>query len=68
MHKAAQGGQLEMIKFLALMFATKVNERDNNGCTMLHWATYMGHCEVTRYLIEEVKMDSQDRTKVCGVE
>ena len=68
MHKAAKGGQLEMIKFLALMFPTRVHERGNNAYTMLHWTAVKGHCEVARYLIEEVKMDPQDRTKVCGVE
>ena len=68
MHKAAEGGQLEMIKFLALMFATRVHERDSSDYTMLHCAARKGHCEVARYLIEELKMDPQDRTKVCGVE
>ena len=67
MHKAAEGGQLEMIKFLALMFATMVHERGIDGYTMLHWAAAKGHCEVARYLIEELKMDPQDRTKVCWV-
>ena len=68
MHKAAQGGQLEMIKFLSQTFATKVHERDSLGLTMLHSAAQNGHCEVARYLIEELKMDPQDRTEVCGVE
>ena len=68
MHQAAQGGQLEMIKFLSQTFATKVHERDSSGYTMLHWAAHMGHCEVARYLIEKVKMDPQDRDKVCEVE
>ena len=60
MHKAAEGGQLEMLKFFS--------QRTNSGYTMLHWAVQKGHCEVARYLIEEVKMDPQDRDKVCGVE
>ena len=68
MHKAAEGGQLEVIKFLSQKFATRVHERDNDGYTMLHWAAQMGRCEVARYLIKEVKMDPQVRTKVCGVE
>ena len=69
MHTAAVGGQLEMIKFLSQAIPTKVHERtSSNGYTILHWAAQMGHCEVARYLIEEVKMDPQDRTKVCGVE
>ena len=68
MHKAAEGGNLEMIKFLSQTFATKVHERDSDGYTMLHWAAQMGHCEAARYLIEKVKMDPQVRTKVCGVE
>ena len=68
MHKAAQGGQLEMIKFLSQTFPTMVRERDSNDGTMLHWATWRGHCEVARYLIEELKIDPQDRTKVRKVE
>ena len=67
MHMAAQGGQLEVIKFLSPMFGTRVNEKDNYGLTILHWAAKAGHCEVARYLIEELKMDPQDRDKVCGV-
>ena len=65
---AAVFGRLEVIKFLSQTFATMVHDRDNSGCTMLHRAALMGHCEVARYLIEEVKMDPQDRTKVCRVE
>ena len=68
MHMAAQGGQLEMIKYLSQTLATRLHERDNFGYTMLHWAARMGHYEVARYLIEDVKMDPQDRDKVCGVE
>ena len=68
MHLAAENGQLEVIKFLSQAYPTMVHERDSNGFTMLHWATGKGHCEVARYLIEEVKMDPQDRTKVCGME
>ena len=67
MHKAAEGGQLEMIKFLSPMFGTRVHEKDNFGFTVLHLAAQRGHCEVARYLIDELKMDPQDRDKVCGV-
>ena len=67
MHKAAQGGQLEVIKFLSPMFGSRVHEKDNDGLTILHWAAKAGHSEVARYLIEELKMDPQDRDKVCGV-
>ena len=68
MHKAAVGGELEVIIFLFPKFAAMVHETDSNGSTMLHLAAWGGHCEVARYLIEEMKMDPQDRTKVCGVE
>ena len=73
MRRAAEGGHLEMIKFLSQTFPnifslTMVHERDSNSVTMLHRAARMGHCEVARYLIGEVKMDPQDRTEVCGVE
>ena len=67
MHKAAAGGQLEVIKFLSPMFGVRVHEKNNNGSSMLHWAAQGGHCEVARYLIEELKMNPQDRDKVCGV-
>ena len=30
-------------------------------------AAKKGHCEVARYLIEELKLDPQNRDKVCGV-
>ena len=68
MHKAAEGGQLKMIKFLTQTFASRVHDRDSNGLTMLHLAAGRGYCEVVCYLIEEVKMDPQDRDEVCGVE
>ena len=67
MHMAAQGGQLEVIKFLFPMFRTRVHDKDNEGYTVLQWAAQEGHCEVARYLIEELKMDPQERDKVCGV-
>ena len=67
MHVAAQGGHLEVIKFLSRKFGARVHEKDIDGYTVLHWAAQKGHCEVARYLIEELKMDPQDRDKVCGV-
>ena len=67
MHMAAQGGRLEVIKFLSHMFGARVHEKDNDGYTVLHWGAQQGHCEVARYLIEELKMNPQDRDKVCGV-
>ena len=67
MHKAAAHGHLEVIKFLSPMFGARVHEKAINGFTMLHWAAHEGHYEVARYLIEELKMDPQDRGKVCGV-
>ena len=57
-----------MIKFLSPKFGTRVHEKDSYGLTMLHWAAQKGHCEVARYLIEELKMDPQDRDKVCRVQ
>ena len=68
MYIAAAGGQLEVIKFLSPMFGPRVHEKDNDGNSMLLFAAQEGHCEVARYLIEELKMDPQDRDKVCGVQ
>ena len=67
MHMAAQGGHLEMIKFLCCKFGARVHEKDSYGYTMLHWAAQKGHCEVAHYLIKKQKMDPQDRDKVCRV-
>ena len=66
MHKAAEGGSLDVIKFLAPLFGARVHEKDMDSFTMLHWAVRNGHCQVARYLITELKLDPQDRDKVCG--
>ena len=65
MHKAAEGGSLDVIKYLLPMFRARVHEKDTNSFTMLHWAARKGHSQVIRYLIETVNMDPQDRDKVC---
>ena len=64
---AAQGGKLEMLKFLSSMFEPRFHEKDGYGWTSLHWAARNGHCQVARYLIEELKIDPKDKTKVCEV-
>ena len=64
LHKAAQYGELEMIKFLAPRFGTKVHDKNNEDWTMLHVAALNGNCDVARYVIEELKLDPQDREKV----
>ena len=66
MHKAAAGGSLDVIKYLLPMFGARVHEKDVDSFTMLHLATQNGHCQVAHYLIESLKMDPQDRDKVCG--
>ena len=65
MHKAAEGGSLDVIKYLLPMFGARAHEMDADSYTMLHWAARCGHCQVARYLIESLKMDPQDRDKVC---
>ena len=67
MHKAAQGGHIEVIKYLLPLFGERVHEKTINSHTVLHAAAHGGHCEVARYLIDEVHLDPQDRDKVCGV-
>ena len=65
MHKAAQGGSLGVIKYLAPLYGARVHNKTNTSYTMLHWAAQNGHCQVARYLIETLNMDLQDRDKVC---
>ena len=67
MHKAAEGGHIEVIKYLLPLFEARVHEETNDSYTMLHLAALCGHCQVARYLIEEVRMDPQDRDKVRRV-
>ncbi len=67
MHKAAQGGSLDVIKFLLPLFGAWVHEKTKNSATMLHWGAQCGRCQVARYLIDELQMDPQDRDKVRGV-
>ena len=65
MHASAQGGHIEVIKFLLPYFGARVHERDGIAYTMLHWAAQEAHCHLARYLIEVLTMDPQDRDKVC---
>ena len=67
MHKAAEGGHIEVIKFLLPLFGERVHEKTNDSYTMLHFAAEWGHYQLARYLIEEVHMNPQDRDKVRGV-
>ena len=67
MHMAAEGGRLEAIQFLSAMFGDRVHEKEKDFYTPLHFAAQGGHCEVARHLIEKLKMDPQDRDKVCGI-
>ena len=66
MHKAAEGGSLDVIKFLTPLFGARAHEKTNSSYTVLHWAAQEGHCQVARYLITELKLDPQDRDKVRG--
>ena len=53
-----------MIKFLSPKFGAKVHDKDGDGRTMLHRAAKKGHCDVARYVIEDLKLNPQDRAKV----
>ena len=67
MHVAAEGGHVEVIKYLLPLFGKRIHEKTNYSSTMLHLAAQYGHCQMARYLIEEVQMDPQDKDKVCEV-
>ena len=67
MHKAAAGGSLDVIKYLLTVFGARVHEKTNNSSNMLHCAAQKGQYQVAHYLITELKLDPQDRDKVCGV-
>ena len=53
-----------MIKFLAHRFGAKVHDKDESDWTMLHFSALDGHCDVARYVIEDLKLNPQDRIKV----
>ena len=69
MHCAAERGHIEVIKFLLPLFGERIHEKTNASSTMLHIAAQFRHChcQVARFLIDEVHMNPQDRDKVCGV-
>ena len=67
MHKAAAGGSLDVIKYLLTLFGARVHEKTNNSSNMLHCTALKGHYQVARYLITELKLDPQERDKVCEV-
>ena len=67
MHAAAAGGSLDVIKFLLPMFGARIHEKTKDSSSMLHWAAQEGHYQVACYLIEVVKLDPQDKDKVCVV-
>ena len=67
MHMAAQGGHIEVIKYLLPYFGARVHDKDDCASTMLHWAAQKGHSQVARYLIKELHMSPKDKDKVCGV-
>ena len=66
MHGAAIGGHLEMVKFLSPLFGARAHEKDSLGLSILHYAAMNGHCQVARYLIEELKIDPMVQVMVCG--
>lgn len=68
MHTAAEGGKLDIIKFLSRKFGARIHEKDDCAYTMLHRAAQGGHYQVARYLIQELKLNPQDRDKVGGVD
>ena len=53
-----------MMKFLSPLFGAKVLDKSEDDWTMLHVAAVMGHCDVARYVIEDLKINPQDRDKV----
>ena len=53
-----------MIKFLSPRFGARVHDKDGDGLTILHWAANKGHCDVARYVIEDLNLNPQDRDKV----
>ena len=67
MHAAADGVHLDVIMFLSPMFGARVHKKTKDACTMLHCVAYESHYQVAHYLMENLKMDPQDRDEVCGM-
>ena len=57
-------GKLDMIKFLSPRFGAKVHNKDGDGWTILHLAAVNSHCDVAHYVIEDVKLNPEDRSRV----
>ena len=49
-HDAAKNGDIEKVKSLLTEKSERMNAKDKNGYTPLHWATTEGHKELTGLL------------------
>jgi len=61
--KAAEDGDLEIIKTLVSSEASVVENRDKDGYTALHRAAYSNHPKIIRYLVEvgaDVEVGTED--------
>jgi ankyrin repeat protein len=56
-HRAAESGNLALVKFFVEECHVAVDVRDFSGTTPLHYATYNGHEAITRYLVEVARAD-----------
>ena len=63
---AAWGGHVSAIQYLAPKMQSLLHSTDNLRFTMLHFAAQEGHAEVVQVLIDEYKLNSTTRSKVCG--
>src|SRR5436190_4726406 len=60
---AAQLGLLTQLKFLLLKDTTLVDYENAQGQTALHVATFSGHLDVVKWLLEETDADIQHEDK-----
>ena len=65
LHKAALGGNVSSVQYLAPKMESLVHSTDNRGFTVLHGAAENGHAEVVQLLIDDYNLDPTVHNKVC---
>ena len=64
MHYAADGGQVDVVRYLALKMESLLHKTDRDEYNMLHHAAQRGHADVVQLAVEEYNLDFTARDVV----
>ena len=64
LHCAAMGGHIDTVHYLAPKLKSMLQNTDNGGRTMLHFAAQSGHAQMVQLLSKDFHLDPTARDKV----